>query len=150
METPIEDTIIKFYKNSKKGLSIPNTFRNLLKDGHKVTLLQVSNVIKNHDLYTKGKKYKEQICLKTVGSIHHYQADTFSCKQHKKSYVKFVALINVETRKAYIYHVPDIKKNTVMRIFNQWISEVPQEQYPTLITSHKFRLWWRIQFQRFL
>ena len=31
------EIIIKFYKNPKIGLSISNTFKNMLKAGHKVT-----------------------------------------------------------------------------------------------------------------
>ena len=40
----INNTIIQFYKDSKTGLSITNTFRNLLKAGHKVTLSQVMSI----------------------------------------------------------------------------------------------------------
>jgi len=64
-----------------------------------------------------------------------YQADTFFLKQHSKSQVKFVALINVETRKAYVYHVPNLKKQTIIEIFNQWIQDIPQDQYPSTISS---------------
>ena len=53
--------------------------------------------------------------------IYSYQADTFFLKQHSKSKVKFVVLINVETRKGYAYHVPDLKKKSILEIFNQWI-----------------------------
>ena len=41
------DIIISFYKDPKTGLSINNTFRNLLKAGHKFTLRQVQ-VISRH------------------------------------------------------------------------------------------------------
>ena len=102
-----------FYKDPKTGLSINNTFRNLLKDGHKFTLRQVQEAIKDLDEYHKAKTYKEQkhLFLKTVtGLMTTYQADTFFLKQHSKSKVKFVALINVETRKGYAYHIPDLKK----------------------------------------
>ena len=51
---------MKFYKDPKKGLTIPNTFKNLLKEGHKVTMRQVEKVIKNEDVYHKAKVYKEQ------------------------------------------------------------------------------------------
>ena len=56
----INDLIIKFYKDPKTGLSINNTFKNLLKAGHKVTFRQIDNVIKNLDEYSKAKTYKEQ------------------------------------------------------------------------------------------
>ena len=47
----INDIIIKFYKDPKTGLSINNTFENLLKVGYKVTFRQTDNVIKNLDEY---------------------------------------------------------------------------------------------------
>ena len=103
----INDIIIKFYKDPKTGLSINNTFKNLLKVGYKVTFRQIDNAIKSLDEYHKAKIYKEQkhLFLKTVtGLMSTYQADTFFLKQHSKSKVKFVALINVETRRAYAYH----------------------------------------------
>ena len=75
----MNDIIIKFYKDPKTGLSINNTFKNLLKAGHKVTFRQIDNVIKNLDEYHKAKTYKEQKhFLKTVtGLMSTYQADTF-------------------------------------------------------------------------
>jgi hypothetical protein len=134
----MEEIIIEFYKDPKKGLNIQNTFRNLLKAGHKVTLRQVENAIKGLDEYHKARVYKEQknLFLKTVtGTMSDYQADTFFVKQHSKSMVKIVALINVETRKGYVYHVPNLKKLTVIDIFNQWLKDVPENQYPSRITS---------------
>ena len=106
------DIIISFYKDPKTGLNINNTFKNLLKAGHKFTLRQVQEAIKDLDEYHKAKTYKEQkhLFLKTVtGLMTTYQAHTFFLKQHSKSKVKFVALINVETRKGYAYHVPDLR-----------------------------------------
>ena len=132
------DIIISFYKDPKTGLSINSTFRNLLKAGHKFTLMQVQEAIKDLDEYHKAKTYKEQkhLFLKTVtGLMTTYQADTFFLKQHSKSKVKFVALINVETRKGYAYHVPDLKKKTILEIFNQWIIDVPNDQYPSVIST---------------
>ena len=66
----MEEIIISFYKEPKTELNINNTFRNLLKAGHEVTLKQVAEVIKNLDEYHKVKTYKEQknLCLKTVTS----------------------------------------------------------------------------------
>jgi hypothetical protein len=111
---------------------------NLLKAGHKVTLRQVENTIKNLDEYHKARVYKEQknLFLKTVtGTLSDYQADTFFVKQHSKSMVKIIALINIETRRGYVYHVPNLKKQTVIEIFNQWLEDVPEGQKPTRITS---------------
>ena len=101
----MDETIIAFYKDPKTGLNIQNTFRSLLKAGHKVTLREVDKVIKNLNEYHKARPYKEQkhVFLKTVtGDMNSYQADTFFVKQHSKSTVKFVALINVESRKGYV------------------------------------------------
>jgi transposase InsO family protein len=134
----MEETIIDFYKDPKKGLNIQNAFRNLLKAGYKVTLRQAENAIKGLDEYHKARVYKEQknLFLKTVtGTMSDYQADTFFIKQHSKSMVKIVALINIETRKGYVYHVPNLKKLTVIDIFNQWLKAVPENQYPRRITS---------------
>ena len=65
-----------------------------------------------------------------------YQADTFFLKQHSKAKVKFVALINVETRKGYVYHVTDLKKKTIIEIFNQWVDALQgKEQYPSVIST---------------
>ena len=64
-----------------------------------------------------------------------YQADTFFLKQHSRSKVKFVALINVETRRAYAYHVPDLKKRTIVEMFNNWLTDIPEGQYPSVISS---------------
>ena len=133
----MDETIISFYKDPR-GLTIPNTFRNLLKEGHKVTMREITNAVKNLDEYHKAKVYKEQknLFLKTVtGTMSDYQADTFFVKQHSKSTVKFVTLINVETRKAYVYHVPNIKKQAILDLFNKWTQEVPENQYPTRITT---------------
>ena len=101
--TPIEDIIITFYKNPKTGL---------MKAGYKVILRQVDNAIKNLDEYHKARVYKEQkhLFLQTVtGTMSDYQADTFFVKQHSKSMIKIVALINVETPKGYVYHVPMVE-----------------------------------------
>ena len=59
-----------------------------------------------------------------------YQADTFFVRQHSKSKVKFVTLINVETRRVYAYHVPDLKKKTIVEMFNNWHTDIPEGQYP--------------------
>ena len=131
-----EEIIISFYKDPKTGLNINNTFRNLLKAGHKITLKQVENTIKNLDEYHKARTYKEQknLFLKTVTSdMTSYQADVFMIKH--MTLIKFVALINVETRKGYVYHIPNLKKKTVIEIFNQWISDIPKEQFPTVIST---------------
>ena len=64
-----------------------------------------------------------------------YQADTFFLKQHSKSKVKFVALINIETRRAYAYHVPDLKKKTIVEMFNNWLTDIPDGHYPSGISS---------------
>ena len=128
----MEETIISFYKDPKTGLNINNTFRNLLKAGHKVTLKQVENAIKDLNEYHKARTYKEQknLFLKTVTSnMTSYQAEVFMIKH--TTLIKFVALINVETRKAYVYHIPNLKKHTVIEIFNQWIADIPTEHYPT-------------------
>ena len=99
------DIIISFYKDPKTGFSINNTFRNLLKTGHKFTLRQVQEAIKDLDEYYKSNIQRaETFILKTVTDLMTtYQADTFFLKQHSKSKVKFVALINVVTRKCYAY-----------------------------------------------
>ena len=69
METD-KDIIISFYKDPKTGLSINNTFRNLLKAGYKFTLrqIQIQEAIKDLDEYHKAKTYKEQkhLFLKTM------------------------------------------------------------------------------------
>ena len=49
------DIIISFYKDPKTGLSINNTFRDLPKAGHKFTLRQVQEAIKELDEYHKAK-----------------------------------------------------------------------------------------------
>ena len=106
---PIEQTIITFYKK-----------------------------IKNLDEYHKARVYKEQksLFLKTVtGTMFDYQADTFFVKQHSKSMIKIIALINIETRRGYVYHVPNLKKQTIIEIFNQWLQDVPEGQKPIRITS---------------
>jgi len=54
------DIIISFYKDPKTGLSINNTFRNLLKAGHKYTLRQVQEAIKDLDEYHKQKHTKSR------------------------------------------------------------------------------------------
>ena len=134
----INEIIIKFYKDPKTGLSINNTFKNLLKAGHKVAFRQIDNVIKNLDEYSKAKTYKEQkhLFLKTVtGLMSTYQADTFFLKQHSKFKVKFVALINIETRRAYAYHISDLKKKTIVEMFNNWLTDIPDGQYPSVISS---------------
>ena len=134
----INDIITKFYKDPKTGLYINNTFKNLLRAEHKVTFRQIDNVIKNPDEYHKAKTYKEQkhLFLKTVtGLLSSYQADAFFLKQHSKSKVKFVALINVETRRAYAYHIPDLKKKTIVEMFNNWLTDIPDGQYPSVISS---------------
>ena len=52
----------------------------------------------------KPIKNRSTYFFKTVtGLMSTYQADTSFLKQHSKSKVKFVALINVETRRAYAY-----------------------------------------------
>ena len=138
------DIIISFYKDPKTGLSINNTFRNLFKAGHKFTLRQVQEVIKDLNEYHKAKTYKEQkhLFLKTVtGLMSTYQADTFFLKQHNNianQRSSFVALINVETRKGYVYHVPDLKKKSILEIFNKWISDIQafySSQYSSVIST---------------
>ena len=127
----INETTISFYKGPKTGLSINNTFKNLLKAEYKVTLSQVDKAIKELDEYHRARTYKEQksLFLKTVtGLMSTYQADTFFLKQHIKSQVKFVAFINVEIRKASVYHVPNLKKQTVIEIFNQSIQGLPKDR----------------------
>ena len=134
----INDIIIKFYKDPETGLSINNTFKNLTKVGYKVTFRQIDNVIKNLDEYHKAKTYKEQkqLFLKTVTDLMStYQADTFFLKQHSKSKVKFVALINIETRRAYAYHVPNLNKKTIVEMFNNWLTDIPNGQCPSVISS---------------
>jgi len=64
-----------------------------------------------------------------------YQANTFFFKQHLKSQVKFVSLINVEARKAYVYYVNNLQKQTIIEIFYQWIQDLPKDQYPSTISS---------------
>ncbi len=107
----MNNIIISFYKDPKTGLSINNTYRNLKKEGYNFTLRQVEESIKTLDEYYKARTYKEQkhLFLKTVtGRMTTYQADIFMIKH--KTLIKFVALINVETRKAYVYHLPNLKK----------------------------------------
>ncbi len=88
-----------------------NTYLNLKKAGHNFTLRQVEESIKNLDKYYKARTYKEQkhLFLKTVtGLMTTYQADIFMIKH--MTLIKFVALINVESRKAYVYHLPNLRK----------------------------------------
>ena len=74
-KTPSNDTIISFYKDPKTGLSINNTFRNLLKAGHKFTLRQVQEAIKDLDEYHKAKNiqrtetYVPQNCYRSNDNI---------------------------------------------------------------------------------
>jgi len=99
------EIIIMFYK---MGSLINNTCNNPLRAGHKVTFMQIEDIIKNLDEHHNAKTYKKQrhLILKTViGLMSTYQGDTFFLKQHSKSKVKFVALINIETCRAYAYHV---------------------------------------------
>ena len=67
--------------------------------------------------------------------MNSYQADTFFLKHHSKAKVKFVALINVETRKGYVYHVPNLTKKTIVEMFNNWLTDIPEGQYPSVISS---------------
>ena len=134
----MEETIIEYYKDPKTGLSINNTYRNLKKAGHKVTLKQVTETIQKEEKYTEVRPYHEQknMFLKTVtGGMGDYQADIFYIKQHSKSVIKFVAIINIETRRGYVYHVPNIRKETVLEIFRRFINDVPEEQRPRSITT---------------
>ncbi len=115
--------IISFYKDPKTGLSINNTYRNLKKAGHNFTLRQVEESIKTLDEYYKARTYIEQkhLFLKTVtGLMTTYQADIFMIKH--MTLIKFVALINVETIKAYVYHLPNLKKETIVEVFNTAVS----------------------------
>ena len=133
---PDNSTIVSFYKDPKTGLNIVNTFRHLLKAGYKTTLRQVEKAIKDLDEYHKAKTHKEQkhLFLKTVsGNMTSYQADVFMIKH--MTLIKFVALINVETRKAYVYHLPNLKKKTVIEVFNQWVKDVPDNQFPSVIST---------------
>ena len=41
----LEDIVTELYKDPKTGLFINNTFKNLLKAGHKVTFRQIDNII---------------------------------------------------------------------------------------------------------
>jgi hypothetical protein len=135
MQAPPE-FIHQFYNDPKTGLSINNTFRNLLKSGYKVTSLQVDKAIKSLDEYHKTKTHTEQksLFLQTVtGNMTSYQADVFMIKHVTQ--VKFVAFINIETRKAYVYHIPNLKAKSVLQIFNQWIKDIPPDQYPTVIST---------------
>jgi len=89
---------------------------------------------------TKQRPTKSRnIYLKTVtGLMPTYQADTFFLKQHSKSKGKFVTLTNVETRKGYAYPVPDLKKKSILEIFNQWINDIQAfdpTQYPSVIST---------------
>ena len=34
-----------------------------------------------------------------------------------------------------VYHVPNLKKKTVIEIFNQWIKDIPEDQYPSVIST---------------
>ena len=54
------DIIISFYKDPKTGLSINNTFRNLLRAGHKFTQRQVREAIKDLDEYHKARPTKSR------------------------------------------------------------------------------------------
>ena len=56
----MEETIIEYYKDPKTGLSINNTYRNLKKAGHKVTLKQVTETIQKEEKYTEVRPYHEQ------------------------------------------------------------------------------------------
>ena len=62
-----------------------------------------------------------------------YQADTFFLKMHSKSKVKFAALINVETLKAYTYHAPNLNVKTIVEMLN-WLTDIPDE-YPSVKSS---------------
>ena len=42
----------------------------------------------------------------------------------------------METRKGYVYHVTDLKKKTIIEIFNQWVDALQgKEQYPSVIST---------------
>ena len=67
--------------------------------------------------------------------MNSHQADTFFPKPRSKGKVKFVALKNFEIRKAYAYHVPNLNKKTLIEIFNNWLTDIPDGQYPGVISS---------------
>ncbi len=125
-----EEKILEYFRDPQKGLGIDNTFKNLTKDGYQVTKKKISQVITK--LKPESKKFVEQkqYFLKTVCTIHVYQADTFQLGTHHS---KFVVFLNVETRIGYVYHVPNIKKMVMEEIFKIWYNEVPDNQKPTKI-----------------
>ncbi len=131
----MNNIIISFYKDPKTGLSINNTYRNLKKAGHNFTLRQVEESIKSLNEYYKARTYKEQkhLFIKTVtGLMTTYQADIFIIKH--MTLIKFVALINVETRKAYVYHLPNRSK-AIVELFNNLIKDIPKEQFSSVIST---------------
>lgn len=76
--------------------------------------------IKNLDEYYKARVYKEQKKLSSqtaIGTMSDYQADIFFVKQHSKSMISFIALINVEIRKVYVYQASNLKKQTIVEFF---------------------------------
>jgi hypothetical protein len=128
-----DDIIIAFHKHPKTGLTIRNTFLSLKKAGYKVTLSQVDKVVGH--LNEKPKTEQKDLFLQTVaGNMTSYQADIFNIKQ-KGKLLKFVALINVETRKAYVYYMSDLKTDTVVSVFNKWMQDVPDGQKPLRIST---------------
>ena len=122
---PTRDIVLEYFKNPKFGLSTKNVLKKMKEDGYKINIQQVRDFLTETDEYQISKEYKRQTkyFLKTVANPYSYQADLFFIK-HNKKLVNFLAVIHIESRLGYVYHLPSKTSICILSAMEKLLRDV--------------------------
>ena len=63
-----------------------------------------------------------------------FTTNTLILKHRNELKISFVVPINIEVRKGYAYYTNNLNKNTMVGKLDNWISDIPEEEYPSAIS----------------
>jgi len=123
----MEKLISEVYFDPATGLSIKNTFKNAHEKDPRITLKMVKDTvdkIANKQIFDKTVDKSKFIPI--VASPGSYQADITFYNQYKtfnSGYEALVTIININTKKAYVYPIKNKSATTILEVMTKFLDE---------------------------
>ena len=122
------EIIKNIYLYISKGLSLRNTYNNAKLIDKTITLNDVKNVLKNIDnKQIFNKKVDKSLIIPIISHPGSYMADITFYYQYKKNnngYEALITIININSRKAYVYPIKNKTTKSIIESFTTFINKV--------------------------
>lgn len=138
-----------FFDTSMGYISKHKLKKKLLKEGYSINNKELDEFYSNNETVQRNKKIRVKGNYKITGTPKDYQIDVIKFpiefKKSNRGYHKFLGMINIISRKAYLYPIKSNKTEDIMKAYMSFFNDVKGNIY-RIESDDEFK---NNEFQRF-